>query len=50
MRNLVAILVAAWAMTACGGGGKPPMQPDNDPTPAVDGGADPATPASPAPH
>jgi hypothetical protein len=51
MRNLVVVAVVAWGLVACGGGGKPPMQPDNDPTPAADGGADPSAPApAPAPH
>jgi hypothetical protein len=44
MRTLLAMVVAwALACTACGGGSKPPMQPDND---TGDGGAEPA----PAPH
>jgi hypothetical protein len=48
MRNLVvAVVVLAWTVMACGGGSKPPMQPDNDPTPAADGGAEPS---APAPH
>ena len=46
---LVVVVVVAWGLMACGGGSKPPMQPDNDPAPAADGGADPAMPA-PAPH
>ena len=50
MRNLVTVIVVAFGFLACGGGGtKPPMQPDNDPAPSADGGAEPATPA-PAPH
>jgi hypothetical protein len=45
MRTLVAVIVVAWGVVACGGsGGKPPMQPDNEPAPSADGGADPATP------
>ncbi|MGD0530178.1 MAG: hypothetical protein ABSE49_33900 [Polyangiaceae bacterium] len=46
MRTLVAVIVVAWGVVACGGsgGGKPPMQPDNDPAPSADGGADPAPP------
>ena len=46
MRALVAVIVVAWGLVACGGASKPPMQPDNDPTPAADGGAEPAA----APH
>jgi hypothetical protein len=49
MRNLAAVVVVAWAAMACGGASKPPMQPDNDPVPAADGGAEPSAPA-PAPH
>ncbi len=49
MRNVVAVIVVALGFLACGGGSKPPMQPDNDPTPSADGGAEPVTPA-PAPH
>jgi hypothetical protein len=48
MRTLVAALMISWGVMACGGGAKPPMQPDNDPVPAGDGGAEPSVPA-PAP-
>jgi hypothetical protein len=44
MRNLVAWVLLAWTVMACGGGAKPPMQPDNDPG---DGGVEPS---APAPH
>jgi hypothetical protein len=45
---LLAAVVMAWGAMACGGGAKPPMQPDNDnPAPLDDAGA--AAPA-PAPH
>ena len=51
MRTLVLVVVMAWGAVACGGGAKPPMQPDNDPVPAGDGGVDPSAPApTPAPH
>lgn len=48
---LLAIGVAVWATGACGGGSKPPMQPDNDTTSLGDGGAAPemTPPAAPAP-
>jgi hypothetical protein len=43
MRTLFAIVVAGClACVACGGGSKPPMQPDNDTSSLDDGGAAPA--------
>jgi hypothetical protein len=53
MRTLVLVVVLTCGAAACGGGAKPPMQPDNDPVPAGDGGVDPSAPApaaTPAPH
>ncbi len=35
---VLAIGMAVWATGACGGGAKPPMQPDNDTTSLGDGG------------
>jgi hypothetical protein len=45
--GLVAALLAALGIAACGGGNKPPLQPDND---TLDDGGAPAAPsAAPAP-
>ena len=44
---MVATVLLSWGVTACGGASKPPMQPDNDPASAGDGGAEPSAPAPP---
>lgn len=41
--------MAAWAVGACGGGTKPPMQPDNDTTSLGDAGPETPPPATPPP-
>ena len=41
--------MAVWAISACGGEAKPPMQPDNDTTSLGDGGPEMTPPATPAP-
>lgn len=49
---LLVMALGVWAMGACGGEPKPPMQPDNDTTTSLgDGGAAPEVtpPAAPAP-
>jgi hypothetical protein len=47
MRTLALVLTVAmaWGLLGCGGGSKPPMQPDND---TGDAGPEPAP--APAPH
>lgn len=48
---LLAMTLGVWAMAACGGEPKPPMQPDNDTTSLGDGGVAPemTPPATPPP-
>jgi len=47
MRTLTLALAMAWGLVACGGGSKPPMQPDNDL--GSDAGEPSAPPAAAAP-
>ena len=44
---LLVMTLGVWAMAACGGGAKPPMQPDNDTTSLGDGGPEMTPPATP---
>lgn len=46
---LLVLGMGVWAVGACGGGAKPPMQPDNDTTSLGDGGPEMTPPGTPAP-